>query len=160
MVGCSSRGAVQSTTWLPVMLVAVNAACCTDRCCPNKQTGARKESKPLYYSRVLWTQAVRCWQGVTTTNTCKLLLQTKITSHLHGTGTCSADHSTKAKLRILPHALIASSLSSPDVLAPISDECKHSRLVGTGCQIAAGWDQGLSQLCRPLLVDEGRCHAC
>jgi hypothetical protein len=80
---------------------------CTDRwCCANKQTGASKESKlkPLYYSLVLWAQAVGCRQGVTT-NTCKLLLLIKITSHLHGTGTCSADHS-KAKLRILPHALI------------------------------------------------------
>jgi hypothetical protein len=80
---------------------------CTDRwCCANKQTGASKESKlkPLYYSLVLWAQAVGCRQGVTT-NTCKLLLLINITSHLHRTGTCSADHST-AKLRILPHALI------------------------------------------------------
>jgi hypothetical protein len=83
---------------------------CTDRwCCANKQTGASKESKlkPLYYSLVLWAQAVGCRQGVTT-NTCKLLLLIKITSHLHSTGTCSADHS-KAKLRILPHALIGNS---------------------------------------------------
>jgi hypothetical protein len=80
---------------------------CTDRwCCANKQTGASKESKlkPLYYSLVLWAQAVGCRQGVTT-NACKMLLLIKITSHLHGTGTCSADHS-KANLRILPHALI------------------------------------------------------